>query len=552
MAAKYTIEQVRAAREKALASGNQAAAEKLGKFAVSLAMENAPQEHHDATEGMSGFEKLRAGIGQGMVNVGRHVGNLVGAVSDDKIANAKERDTDLLNTGAGRVGSIIGETAITAPLMATGAGALARAGSVGAKIVGSPVMRGVVEGAAQGAVMADPGERGAGALAGGAMGSLLPAVIKGGSKLVRGVEKTPEAQRLLAEGVDLTPGQMNPRGMFNQMEESLQNVPVIGNAVKGARDNAQRDFQQSVIRRGAAPGATVPRGEIDDMLDSAYKSFEPLYDQAKGFPVKPVVMTTGADVPLGSLFKTAAATKTVRASDSTRREVAGWLNDQLTQFNGSSDDLLAIRSNIRTEIRRSATGNVTPADRAAADLMRNAEKSVTNAIESQLPKDALAALRTADSRYGQYKVIEDAVAAAKDSPNGFSPHQLSTAVKNAMEKGQYARGGGGDLRELAAAGRESFQQVTPPTGARLATLGVPAAAMMANPALAIPATLGTLGLVTTRTGRRMAGGQTGVQQALGRASDKATGKLTADQRRALAQSLRALTVVSGRQAITEE
>lgn len=552
-APKYTLDQVHAALAKAKAAGDAGAVQRLGQYAMQLAVANAPKETYNPVDEMGTMARLRAGIGQGMTNVVRHVGNLVGAVDDSELADAKALDKNLMDTTAGKVGGMIGETAITAPLTAGVGGAAARGSVAAAKLLARPVARGVAEGAAQGAIMADPGDKGLGAIVGGATGGVLPAVASGASKLVRGVERTPEAQALLDKGVDLTPGQMNPRGVFNQMEEAYQNLPVVGAGIQNARKNAQTSFQKAVVREGAAPGAQLPDGDVHSMLDAAYDSFQPLYDAAKGFPVKPVVMNArGPDIPVAALFQAAAGAKGTMATAATRKKVAGFLQNELTQFNGSSDSLLQMRSNIRMAARDARAGASTAEDRATAALLDNAEQAVTGALESQLPKDALATLRAADSKYGQYKTVEQAVAAAKDSPNGFSPHQLSTAVKNSMPQGAYARGGGGPLRDLAAQGRVAFEQQTPPTGARLMTQIGPVAALLAKPVVAVPAMAGALGMIGTKGGRRLAAGVTAPQKALAGLSDDTIGKLSPEDRAAIAQVLRRLSVSSGQQLLTAD
>ena len=146
----------------------------LSQISYRMAGEQAPVEQNDPTADMGTGQRVLAGIGQGMTNVGRHAANLVGLQSDEQLADAKQLDAPLLATGAGRAGSLIGETAATAPLMMGGAGVVGRVG-MGAKALSNPIARGVVEGAAQGALMADPGEKLAGATMGGAFGGLVPA-----------------------------------------------------------------------------------------------------------------------------------------------------------------------------------------------------------------------------------------------------------------------------------------------------------------------------------------------------------------------------------------
>lgn len=304
---------------------------------------------------------------------------------------------------------------------------------------------------------------------------------------------------------------------MSKLEEDLGSVWGVNRLITPAREQAKRQWQQSVLREGAAPGAQVPIGDVDEMLEAAYRSFEPLYGRAKGFPVRPVVMRTqGGDQPLARLFEHGTKAGGVRATDATRKSTLKWLRNQLTQFDGSSEGLLAMRSKIRTESRAARLlGDAE--ERAAAELLDNAEDAVTRALESQLPGDALQALQLADSKYGTYKVIENAVAAAKDSPGGFTPSQLSNAVKQSTETGAYARGGGGPLRELASQGRQTFDVRSPLTGQRAATYMLGGAGLYANPQLALPAAGALVGAVGTRTGRRLAAGTTSAQQRLAEA-----------------------------------
>jgi hypothetical protein len=551
MATRTAAEHLRALK-RAVEAGDMEAAAFIRQQAV------AAQQAEDAAEyspvaGNSFAQNLREGIGRGMVNVGRHAGNLVGLVSDQELADANARDQPLMETGGGKVGSVVGEMAVTAPLMVGGAGLVGRT-ALGARAIANPLARGVIEGAAQGALMADPGDKLSGAVLGGAAGGLVPAVGGVAGKVTRGIKRTPEADYLLSQGVDLTPGQMNPNGLLNQMEESWQSVPGVGAVIKGARENAQNSFQRAAVQQGAAPGARIAQGESAKMLDDAFRSFEPLYDQAKGFPLYPGVMRqAGGDLPLASfgrqpgLLVRAALDRNVRADDATRRTVGRWLENQLTQLPGkgrgqlSSDDLLNLRSTIRAESRAAAAQG----DAASADLLDNAQREITKALESQLPPDALAALRAADAQYGNYKVVEDAVARAKDMPGGFTPAKLSESVAGAnrgLGRGAYARGGGGPMRDLAEAGTSTMNVRSPPTGARLAAIGLPLAAGGAAPSVAVPAGAAMLGLVGTQTGRRLAAGATPAQKMAQALEDAAKRQFGPDWREAIAQYARRGTV----------
>lgn len=424
------------------------------------------------------------------------------------------------------LGSVLGGLG-AGGVLARGVGASANVGKV---LAANPGLQtaGAVTGAGAGEVARRSGAGAVGQTVASVVGGLVPSsglqgTLRTANKAAQGLTRTPEAQRLLDAGVDLTPGQLNPKGVINQLEESWESVPLVGQVIKGARDNAKEGYRRAVVQEGAAPGTTIAQGDQASMLDEAYQSFQPLYDQAKGFPVAPQIVNAGSNTPLTAAISSAVAARGVRATAADREAVQGFLDDQLTRRVATSDDLLEMRSAVRAEARDAASQG----DRAQAQLLRNADDAITQALESQLPADALRALRTADAKYGQYKTLEKAVAGAKDRQ--LSPTDVSNAVASSgrgVGQGGYARGGGGNLRELASAGKAVFDTKSPPTGARLAAIGVPAAAAATNP-VALGAGATVLGAIGTRTGRRLAQGATAPQQVARRALQPAQ-RLIAD------------------------
>jgi len=518
----YTPEQIQQGMRAAKAAGDEGAYVQLRQMLTQAYQAEVPK----ATEGMGGMQRFAAGVGQGATNVGRQIQSLTGFRSPEEAAEQRRMDADLLSTGAGKAGAFTGEVLATAPVGGVvgglgkqaaarlGAGTLGRA----AATIGAG---GAGQGAAEGALMSE-GDRLRGAAAGAAGGVLLPwAGGKVARAVTRGVAPTPAARRLMAEGVDLTPGQMNPSSSIGQIEEAATNAPFLGPAIQRAREASQQDWQRAVLNRGAAPGARRPGS-----LDEAYGSYGPAYDQAKGFPTEPKIMrTAGGDTPLATFpqtrgaFEAAARDPNVMADVGKRKQVNSWLQNKLSQLPGAgrgaqpmdSADLLKLRSDIRDQIRTAGKG--AQPDDAQVAILKNAEKAITDALESQLPRQATDALRSTDRAYSQYKIVEDATRRAGDQSQGMTPSQLSASVRAATPNSAYARGAGGPLRKLASSGKEVFDARTPPTGARLATLGglgwligAPAAATVAGAAAAAAMTKG---------GRKvMAGGTKAQQKAL--------------------------------------
>lgn len=194
------------------------------RIKANLAQTNAQMDALDATDGMSTFQKTAAGIGAGMTDVVQGVGNMVGLVDDEDVAAKKAIDANLADTTAGSVGQMVGEGAALLPLSLIGGG-VAAAGA--AKLAPQalkylpralqgavPALAGAgtaatLEGAAGGAILANPNERGSGAAKGAATGLVLNKSLAGLSRLGKdGLAKvTPSSTKLM----DMVEGKLGKR-----------------------------------------------------------------------------------------------------------------------------------------------------------------------------------------------------------------------------------------------------------------------------------------------------------------------------------------------------
>lgn len=512
-----------------------------------LAAMRVNEEMQDPTHGMSQGQLLLSGIGRGMANTARQIGNVSGIVPNSTMADYAKVDAPLLGTGAGKFGSMTGEAAALVPLT-MGAEGAAGTTAMGAKLLASPVLRGIVEGAGQGALMGGPGNRAAGAVVGGATGGALPLGGRIVNAAAQGTARTPEAQLLLDRGVSLTPGQMNPKGSLNLLEQSVDRIPGVGPLIDSSRENAEQQFGRAVIQEGAAPGAAItPSHNINDMFDQAANSWDPVYAQVHGYPVSPQIVNQGANIPLSQALQQAA--RIPGLSGSRQRSINAWLQSRLSGLpqNPMSEDYIgsnSIRSAIRGQIRNLTRG--VNAGQVDAPLMRDAytraESAVTQALESQLPPDAADVLRNADAGYAKLKVIENAVAGSKDQAAGLTPSKLSNAIAQSTDKAAYARGAGGSLRDLAGAGTKVFETTVPPTGVRTAAALGAAGLGYASPHVALPimgaGAGGALLAAATPLGRRLAAGQTRPQRVAQQLTQALMGATTPAQRQIAALTAR--------------
>lgn len=85
-----------------------------------MAEQKTPQQEFDPTAGMTRSELFLAGMGKAFVDMGRWVGNKVGLVSDEDIAEAKRLDAALMNTKAGQLGNSAGYVAVGVATAAPG------------------------------------------------------------------------------------------------------------------------------------------------------------------------------------------------------------------------------------------------------------------------------------------------------------------------------------------------------------------------------------------------------------------------------------------------
>lgn len=480
---------------------------------------------YDPTTGTIGGEvnplvRALMGVGAGVERSAASLGELTGLVSPERYQEIKERDQPFTTGPAGATGEFIGETAA-----ATLAG-----GPIGRMFrMGGPIMRGAIEGGATTYGTAEPEERRtAGAY--GALASTVPPAIGGGYRAAtRGIDMSPAARKLTSRGVELTPGQVAPSGTWAMVEESMMRIPFVGPRVAAARERGWQQTQALIGKESAPPGYTPPaRADVRDTYNDLRDAYAEAYDQFKGYPLQPaLVRVQGGNVPLSQYM---SVPRQAAADPKSRNYVQSFINNELERVKGrqlDSKDLLEIRSNIRAKLRDLA-GNQNYPDAEA--LLQTAEKRATEVLESQLAPDVMKALREVDAKYGNFKVLESAIARSKDRPDAFTPAQFSMAVKESVpSKGQYAAGGG-RMRDIASESVDVFSPRTPVTGAQQPSQLVGYAA--AFPAAAI------YGTDRGRQLGRVLAGQTEIQRQIQDFERKFRRKLSAREREDLARVLR--------------
>lgn len=484
---------------------------------------------------LTGGEKLRYGFGLGARNIALNTAEMLGLTSPERVKEAQAEGAPITGQFPGNVGAFTGEVATLAPLGMGVAGAATRLG-----MPARGVLAGVTEGAAQGAVAAGPDDRLGGAMLGGVTGGALPSAAKMAQLLGRGMPQTANARRLTQRGVELTPGQMNPEGNWAMIEEVLQAVPVIGPKIREARGRGWTQTQNVIAQEAAPPGVVLqPRQDPQDMFRDLLKAYDTAYDVGKGYPMLPVIRpATGPDVPLAQALQ---VPRTARGTDEGRKYASSVINSELSSLKGlgaklSSDDLFAMRSRIRAEVRSLRKKPNAPL--GADDILSNAEQRITAALDSQLPSNVVQQVRAIDAKYGNFKVIENALYRATDRPEGFTPSQFSQAVREGTTSRMGYAAGGGRMRDVSRAATDVFGPRQPATGRQMAALlATGGAATLGGPATqAVGAGILGMGALPYLSGgvgqasRSVLTGQTQAQQAI-RAAERAARRTLSPQER---------------------
>lgn len=183
------------------------------------------------------------------------VGGRSNRVQQDMQNVAEDRNLSqaLNNTIAGKLGNLTGGTVTTAPVAA-----IPGLGEAG---IGTRVLASGAQGAGLGYLQpyATSGEHVANTTLGGLAGAAIPAVTGTGSKLLTGIA-TPEARRLIAQGVKPSVGQMLG-GAIGRTEQAQMSLPLTGDIIQAARNQGIDTFNRAATNKVLAPiGAAVPEG----------------------------------------------------------------------------------------------------------------------------------------------------------------------------------------------------------------------------------------------------------------------------------------------------
>jgi hypothetical protein len=396
--------------------------------------------------------------------------------------------------------SALGDVAGSAAAMVGGEAALGQAGmgaGLGREMIanmGYGAARGAAEspdnrlsGAGLGALAA-----GGGTLAGRALtGTAASLVSPSGGKL----------SDLYAAGVRPTPGQrFADSGLLgrtlNAVEEQLGSVPIVGSAIRGARQEARNQFQIGAFNQALGEiGQKLPRGMKPGTEAHAFtqKAFDEVYDRARGG------MRVAPDQELASDVSALQGQVSMLAEPSIRR-FQTIVQNVVMRRAGATIDGPAYKK-IQSELGKVVRGiRKNPSgDGELADALDGLSEALDSAARRHSAPEAVALMDAADKGYAKFVQIENASAkgGAGKEAGTFSPNDFASAVKG---NGQRVRSkaynqGQGLMQDYAEQGKNLTDRVPnsgSPERQLLAATVAGGTSYVAHPALGVLGVIGAL------------------------------------------------------------
>lgn len=361
----------------------------------------------------SGLENFLAGAGSGLVGVGRRAANLALPralepewATEEAIKGQKATDQDLMGTGAGMAGKMVGEIAATLPVGgALGAGGkvlaasrsvpLARAGVALSRPTGYGARAAVagLEGAGQAALTSEPGSGVKETLTGGGLGAGMGVLGKAVGAAGRALRPsiTDEARTVMKEADTFIPAsQALPEGSIGKQayEGLLANLPGSGGKIRAQRtaavDDVRRTLTEEAMPRGANPVGAFQSG---DRMKDVVSELKGYWDEAYDDIYKQTIPGVSIPQELADVIQSRAGTSIKVGGNLTGREA------------------LDLQQAIQQVINETPRG---PLEKAARGRLIQAKNQLDSHIKSSLPSPLRRKLVSNAERYKTYLGIKNA------------------------------------------------------------------------------------------------------------------------------------------------
>ena len=330
---------------------------------------------------------------------------------------------------------------------------------------------GAGQGAVAGSGYAKEGERlkgaGIGAAIGGPLGAAIPAAIGGVSRLAMPRSSVGgEAQKLIQEGISLTPGQ-RLGGAVQTFEEAATALPFLGGAIKGAQKRGIEDFNRATVNRALKPigeklddNTPVGRSAIEEMLEKTSKAYDDLLPNMR-FEMDVRFRSQLNELIESAQFLSPATAKKfnkiVETNIAKNLDAKGGISGGT--FKKIESDLGKLATNL--------SGALETEGRQLAGATKQLQSLIRESLQRTNPNQAQQ-LSKINKSYRLVSIVEDASGRAPGKNAGvFTPSNLDRAVKSAKTFGKAKRAyvkGKAPMQDLSDPAVQRLSQTLPESG----------------------------------------------------------------------------------------
>lgn len=298
---------------------------------------------------------------------------------------------------------------------------------------------------------------------GGISGGATPALVSGVGRVISPkASVNPDVQLLKAAGVNPTIGQTLGGGA-NALEEKLQSLPIMGDAIASARGKALQQFNNAAINRAVAPVGGQVEGVGQKAVAEAGDTLGKAYDDAIG-TLKFVKFddTFNADLrQLKGMAKALTPPMRDKFNSTVRNIVGGRTTSGGTMLAETVKKADSELGQAASKFGRSSVAS----EQEYADAVKQLQALLREQVARSSP-EASKALKAADKGYANLVRVEGAAKAAKNHEGIFTPAQLNTAIQtadNSVRKRAVARGTA-LMQDLGTAGQNVLGNKVPNSG----------------------------------------------------------------------------------------
>lgn len=395
------------------------------------------------TDGMSGLQKFGAGAGKAFMDIGRGVGQMVGAVDQKSIDEAKRLDAPLMQTGAGMAGNVVGNMAAFAPTMAIpGVNTLTGASMAGAAMGASqPVATGEsrLENAAIG---------GAGGFLGQGLANTIGRVARPVQSSLNPVEQG-LAQKASQMGIPLTVGQKTGSRPLQITESVLENLPFTADKQLAIKEGQRMAFNKAASKTiGENADLITP-----EVLNAAKTRIGNNFNQLSARNV------VGLDEGFVNALNKVGESKNIFSSPKIADTVDKAL-ELASKGKISGQEYQKIRSSLGK-----AASSAYSTDAELGQALKAIRSALDDAAERSISAADKKAWSEARQQWQALKVLEKAAAptSADAVAGNVSPAKLANALNTVDKNFKYGKGQK-ELGDLARVGKAFIQDNIPNSG----------------------------------------------------------------------------------------